>query len=92
MQASTGAGSWKHSRIRWIFPLLVLAWTVLVAALAMLNLYQQNQSMLRTIQAAAEESFNKDLMYRLWATGHGGVYAPVSDTTPPNPYLEGTPE
>jgi len=58
----------------------------------MLNLYQQNQSMLRTIQAAAEESFNKDLMYRLWATGHGGVYAPVSDTTPPNPYLEGTPE
>jgi signal transduction histidine kinase len=25
---------------------------------------------------------------RLWASQHGGVYAPVTDTTPPNPYLD----
>lgn len=25
---------------------------------------------------------------RLWNTEHGGVYVPVSDTTPPNPYLQ----
>lgn len=25
---------------------------------------------------------------RLWAANHGGVYAPVTDATPPNPYLK----
>jgi signal transduction histidine kinase len=25
---------------------------------------------------------------RLWASQHGGVYAPVTDATPPNPYLD----
>lgn len=25
---------------------------------------------------------------RLWASQHGGVYAPVTDRTPPNPYLD----
>jgi hypothetical protein len=32
---------------------------------------------------------HKDILYRQWATGHGGVYVPVTPDTPPNPYLEG---
>ena len=30
-------------------------------------------------------------MARLWNTFHGGIYVPVSDTTPPNPYLKDDP-
>ncbi len=44
---------------------------------AMLDLARQN----------ARSSFEKDLVYRRWAAGHGGVYVPVTDETPPNPYL-----
>ena len=35
----------------------------------------------------ARPSFDKDLVYRRWATLHGGVYVPVTEETPPNPYL-----
>jgi hypothetical protein len=30
----------------------------------------------------------KDVVYRRWNAGHGGIYVPVTDETPPNPYLE----
>jgi diguanylate cyclase (GGDEF)-like protein len=37
---------------------------------------------------AARINFDKDLLYRRWASKHGGVYVPVTADTPPNPYLE----
>jgi hypothetical protein len=36
--------------------------------------------------------FNKDLSFRRWVTSHGGVYAPVTDRTQPNPGLSHLPE
>ncbi|MCK4508049.1 MAG: DUF3365 domain-containing protein, partial [Desulfuromonadales bacterium] len=45
---------------------------------------------LATVEARA--SYNKDLVYRRWAAGHGGIYVPVSEQTPPNPYLIQIPE
>ncbi len=38
-------------------------------------------------RAAARGAYNKDVAYRRWAAGHGGVYVPVTERTPPNPYL-----
>ena len=35
----------------------------------------------------AREAFNKDIIYREWVAGHGGVYVPVTEDTPVNPYL-----
>ncbi len=37
-------------------------------------------------------NFEGDMAYRHWAAGHGGVYAPVTERTPPNPHLEHLPE
>ncbi|MHC4750515.1 MAG: ATP-binding protein [Planctomycetota bacterium] len=31
--------------------------------------------------------FQQDMVYRQWAAIHGGVYVPVTEQTPPNPYL-----
>jgi len=42
---------------------------------------------LNVARTSAEISFEKDVIYRIWAANHGGVYVPVSKTTPPNPYL-----
>ena len=39
----------------------------------------------------ARQAFARDVTFRRWATSHGGVYVPVSDTTPPNPYLTDVP-
>ena len=49
-------------------------------------LYQQRE-MQSTARIQAVSAFQKDLVYRLWATSHGGVYVPVTEQTPPSPYL-----
>jgi PAS domain S-box-containing protein len=36
----------------------------------------------------ARTALAKDLIYRKWIVSKGGVYAPVSKNTPPNPYLQ----
>ena len=33
-------------------------------------------------------SVENDLIFRTWATEHGGVYVPISPASPPNPYLD----
>jgi len=40
----------------------------------------------------AVAAFEKDLVYRRWATMHGGVYVEATPHTPPNPYLAHLPE
>jgi Protein of unknown function (DUF3365) len=67
---------------------LVTVWTVIVGASLWWNIYYHvNQSIIEQGRAEALSAYNKDLVYRRWAAGHGGVYVPVTDETPPNPYL-----
>lgn len=40
----------------------------------------------------ARTNFNLNYSLRLWASGHGGVYVPATEKTPPNPYLSHVPE
>ncbi len=40
----------------------------------------------------ARALIEKDKIYRMWNAMHGGVYAPVTDNNPPNPYLTSVPE
>ncbi|WP_045217197.1 hypothetical protein [Desulfonatronovibrio magnus] len=50
----------------------------------------------KTTMALAEKEargyFEKDIAYRHWAAMHGGVYVPITETTPPNPYLMHLPD
>ncbi len=45
-----------------------------------------------TLHNEAEANFNIDQAFRNWNTRHGGTYVPVSQNTPPNPYLAHIPE
>jgi diguanylate cyclase (GGDEF)-like protein len=67
---------------------LVLIWTVGILAPLGWNIYQLRQSILRVARTSAEISYNKDLIYRRWVSKQGGVYVPVSEMTPANPYLK----
>ncbi len=67
---------------------LVLIWTLGIIASLGWNIYQQKQSSLSFARASAEISYNKDLIYRRWISKQGGVYVPVSEMTPANPYLK----
>jgi two-component sensor histidine kinase len=78
--------------IKGIFLLIACAWTVLVAGLAILNYQHFSTAALEIALASARDTFSRDLVYRRWATTHGGVYVPISPDTPPNPYLAHIPE
>lgn len=84
---ATGAGQFADS-----FVLVVVCWSLLICLLAGWDYYQARQSALNNARTAARHSYAKDLTFRKWATGHGGVYAPVSPANSPNDNLAHVPE
>lgn len=69
-----------------------ILWTVIVLGLYFYDIKDIKRATFRTVTREAVSHFNKDWASRLWAASHGGVYVPVSEKTPPNPFLEKIPE
>ncbi len=66
---------------------LLLLWTGCIIASLLWNLHEQREKILEIAHNSAHLTLEKDVIYRRWAARQGGVYAPVSEYTPPNPYL-----
>ena len=64
-------------------------WTVFIVLATIWGVWNEREVTLRLAHADALASYNKDLVYRRWAANNGGVYVPITDHTPPNPYLAG---
>jgi PAS domain S-box-containing protein len=67
--------------------ILVIIWTLLSGLSLTWDYYHIKRDTLESARSEARGAYNKDLIYRRWAAGHGGVYVPVTEDTPPNPYL-----
>ena len=81
----------KH-RIRLFALFLAAFWSVAIAcSFGWLYLHEKS-SVIEVARAEAVATFEKDTLYRRWATKHGGVYVAVSEITPPSPYLAHIPE
>ena len=76
---------------RYVWALGVL-WTVIVAASLVWSVINVKQNTLETARIQARVAYEKDIIYRRWNVWHGGVYIPVTEETPPNPYLSDMPE
>ena len=83
---------WLNKRIFLYFILSSAFWTLLIVILATVNYREVYNNSLQIVKSSAIDGYNKDLVYRRWATIHGGVYVPVTDSTPPNPWLSNLPE
>ena len=66
---------------------MLILWTAIVGALFLFNFMSIRKEFPALARLEAIASFNKDVVYRRWATIHGGVYVPVTEKTPPNIYL-----
>ena len=77
----------RASRVKRYAITLAAAWTLVIAAMLLLYVRGERRNVRETAHTQASEAFEKDLVYRRWAAGHGGVYAPRTEQTPPNPYL-----
>jgi diguanylate cyclase (GGDEF)-like protein/PAS domain S-box-containing protein len=69
------------------YGIVLVGWSVLVAASLAWNLHHEGRNTLNSASAAARASVNKDIIFRKWVASHGGVYVVPSERTPPNPYL-----
>ncbi|MDD2853590.1 MAG: PAS domain S-box protein [Desulfuromonadaceae bacterium] len=66
----------------------ILAWTILAIITSLWECSDNNRFKASNALTIARASIEKDLAFRRWAAGHGGVYVPVTDKTPPNPWLK----
>ena len=70
-----------------IFLYVLLAWTLIVGSVGAFLTYREYLDALEIAKHEAVVNVRKDLAYRTWVSSHGGVYVPISEKTPPNPYL-----
>ena len=70
----------------------VVIWTVIIGGSLVSNIHLANEQALALARKEALANFDKDQGFRLWGTKHGGVYVPVTEETPPSPYLSHIPE
>ena len=77
--------SYRLRRYTW---LMVAFWTAIIGVLFLFNFMSIKTEFSALARLEAITSFNKDVVYRRWATNHGGVYVPVTENTPPNQYLD----
>jgi len=70
----------------------LVAWTVVLASSLAWTLHLVRSGIHELIIQTAQTTIEKDLAYRRWGSGHGGVYVPIDPSTPPNPYLATLPE
>ena len=82
----------EQRRLRRYAWLLVAGWTGGIVASLLWNLAQRQQAAEAVARSEATIAIEKDILVRRWVAGHGGVYVPVTDKTPPNPYLRDIPE
>jgi len=75
-----------------IFFMLAAFWTMLIIILGWFSYRQVVGTAWEIAVNNARDTYNRDLVYRRWATLQGGVYVPVSSYTPSNPYLGHLPE
>ncbi|MDP8286173.1 MAG: ABC transporter substrate-binding protein, partial [Candidatus Electryonea clarkiae] len=63
-------------------------WTIVVGVSLFWNYYIHNEEIQNVARIEAHTSIKKDILYRYWNTMQGGIYVPVTEQTPPNPYLD----
>ncbi len=77
----------KGYPIKISFLYLFIGWTLIISGIVTWSCYKIKNETMQLANKEGYKSYEKDLMFRIWATAHGGVYVPVSKLTQPNPYL-----
>ncbi len=80
-----------RSSVKRTFLAMFGLWTLLVACMLGVTWYYSIQEERAIALYRAKDSYHKDLAYRRWAAQRGGVYVPLDEKTPANPYLAGLP-
>jgi hypothetical protein len=80
------------NRIRRLYILGTAGWTLLLLLLFAWSVFFTTTTTTDLALIEARALFNKDKATRFWASDHGGVYVPITEKTPPNPFLAHVPD
>ena len=69
-----------------------VAWTLLISCSLGIYIHQIEGETKSIGLNMARALLEKDILYRRWASSHGGIYVPLTPQTPPNKYLSHIPE
>ena len=75
-----------HVIVRYAWTLAAV-WTVILAGLVTWNVLRVRGVTRELARSEAQTHFDEDQALRFWAASHGGVYVPIDESTPSNPYL-----
>jgi diguanylate cyclase (GGDEF)-like protein len=81
-----------EGRLKILLWTAIATWTLLVLGIYFLGVRMEDASVLALARKEAMANIHKDQAFRIWGTKHGGVYVPVSEQTPPSPFLAHIPE
>lgn len=73
--------------IKVIFCFLIIFWTIALGLSLWFNIDNTYNNAEEAIRIQARTAFDKDVTVRKWSSRLQGVYVPITDATPPNPYL-----
>jgi len=82
----------QRNRINLFALLLAAFWSVAIACSFGWLYLHEKESVIVVARAEAIASYEKDTLYRQWATSRGALYVAAGETAPPNPYLSRMPE
>ena len=71
---------------------LGILWSISLSIIAIWTISEEKKSTLNLAAAEARAYLNKDQALRLWATEHGRIYIPATDSYPADPLLAHIPE
>lgn len=69
-----------------------LVWTLLVLLSFITNNSVNLKQSKQLLHKEAVANFDKDQAFRMWGTKHGGLYVPITEETPPSPYMAHIPK
>jgi hypothetical protein len=78
----------KENKIKKYTLTVLSIWITFIIISLVWNILNERKMVVELAKVEAEANYNKDIVYRQWASEHGGVYVPVTYRTVPNPYLQ----
>lgn len=84
MNIAASKRGWSLARLEL---LLIIGWLLLLSLVLIWNWLQIKSQTEKEALIALRMTVEKDLAFRSWASGYGGVYVPLNPGVEPNPYL-----
>ena len=86
IKTKTTTSTTKLKLYIWIISLI---WTIVIAVSLVFDLLHSNEHAFEMLYIQASIVYDSDILFRRWNTEHSRVYVPITEKTPPNPYLLG---